>query len=135
MKNNLFWPVYRLKSRAILTREWIEEKFAEENSSDLFNFSLLESNRSRINMSYNLTRVKLLKVHLELSKLDGKQSSIEIKIRFSNILLLIYALQLVVAITCSVLTILYLENGIMKTLYLRLNYNLLIVKRANLKKP
>jgi hypothetical protein len=120
MKNNLFWPFWCLKGSSSHTNKEIEEILIRDKSSGLFNFSLLESNKTRMTISYNMILVQLLKLNFVLSGFENEQSSVEIKIRFSNILLLVYVLQLAIAFTCLVLAALYLGNGVLKTFLIAL---------------
>ncbi|WP_194974496.1 hypothetical protein [Aquiflexum lacus] len=118
MKNNLFWPFWRLKGSSSHTNKEIEEILLRDKSSEFFNFSLLKSNKSLITISYNIIIVQLLQLNLVLSEFKNEQRLVEIKIRFSNILLVIYFLQIVIALACLVLAALYLSNSVFKTLFM-----------------
>ncbi|WP_373523871.1 hypothetical protein [Aquiflexum sp.] len=120
MKNNLFWPFWRLKGSSSLTNKEIEEILLRDKYSELFNFSLLKSNKTLLTISYNMIIVQLLQLNLELSEFKNEQRSVGIKIRFSNILLMVFVLQLAIALACLVLAALYLSSGVFKTLFMGL---------------
>jgi hypothetical protein len=120
MKNNQFWPFWCLKGSSSHTNKEIEEILIRDKSSGIFNFSLLESNKTRMTISYNMIKVQLLQLNLELSEFKNEQRVVDIKIRFSNILLVVFVLQLAIALACLFLAAQYLSGGVFKTLFMAL---------------
>jgi len=132
MKNSLFWPFYKFKGiNTFYKFEEIGNELLKNNSSDIFSFSLLESNISSIKLTFQLALVPILR--FKIRRLEAKKDGmvLEIDIRFSNVLISIYFLQMLISLACFVLAFLYLDNGLLKILLMILSPSIYLFAVAN----
>lgn len=110
MKNSVFLPIYRIEVVTPYASEESVISLLREKSFGIFSFSVLKSDKFKVAISFNLILVPLL--YLVLSNFHNKQQKTMIKIRFSNILLFVFILQLTIAFLIGILAIFYIQSNI-----------------------
>ncbi|MFD2036334.1 hypothetical protein ACFSKL_16135 [Belliella marina] len=131
MKNNLFLPVFRSHANTTLTQEDIGSNLFNGKTSSLFSYSLLKSKPPQIIFSYNLMLIQILRLGLTFAELDEGNRSVEVRIRFSNKLLLVYAIQLAIGFICMIAAGLYLNDPVLKAFFVCLPILIYIVIIVN----
>ncbi|MCH7396773.1 hypothetical protein MM236_02185 [Belliella sp. DSM 107340] len=131
MRNNLFWTTFRFNTSTTLTLKDIEENLFNDKISNLFRFSLLKSHASQIVFSYNLMQIQVMRIGLVLSGLEAEERNVKVRFRLSNILLLVFVLQLAMSFACFIVVALYVDDPALKVFFTCLPLFVYIIMIAN----
>jgi hypothetical protein len=133
MKNSLFWPFHKFEVALSKSFVDIEGQIVDNEHKSFFNLSIIKSEKNFLKLSFNIMFIQLLQLDLEELRMSTPQNLIEIKVRFSNILLLVYLSQLVIAILCCIGAFLFLNDSIIKNLLMILPFIIYFVLIINFK--
>ncbi|MCH7403871.1 hypothetical protein ACFOUP_08865 [Belliella kenyensis] len=131
MRNSIFWLLHKYIAYTPCSFEGIEKQLLNEENFSFFKFSSLKSGHQILRLSFNLTLIKLLQIDIIKLNVKGVKNYIEIKLRFSNLLLLVYFFQLIMSLIFLTEAILYLESDIIRFFLMILPIVIYIIAMIN----